>query len=133
MSLFLDAFGVNEKYKPMKLPEDTQAYYASEGWDKVLFVHVGDGHNDPPGQKMIWVTNQPYNPNTCGVGDKKGFMYLSNKRSRDEQFRIGEKPIFYRIRSYGVFNIDQQKRYEKYVLAHPFPTYDTLTSRFCVG
>jgi hypothetical protein len=107
MSLF-DAFGVNEKYKPMKLPEDTQAYYASAGWDKVLFVHVGDGHNDPPGQKMIWVTNQPYDPNGNNEGQKKGFMYLSNKRSRDEQFRIGEKLIYYRIRSYGVFQTPEQ-------------------------
>eukprot|EP00942_MAST-04A_sp_MAST-4A-sp1_P014794 g14794.t1 len=133
MSNFYQVLSDDLQYQEMELPVDLATYYAEKGWEKILYLYVGDGHNDPRGQKMIWITNQRYDSSTFGLGGRRGFIYLSHTPSSQEQFRIGEKTIFYRIRSYGVFDTNYENRYGDYVLAHPFPTYETVTSRFCVG
>ena len=99
--IFYQILSDEKKYGLMQVPEEIQNYYASKGWENILFIYVGDGHNDPRGQKMIWITNKRYTPNG---NDKRGFMYLSTKQSKEEQFYIDDEPIFYRIRSYGIFS-----------------------------
>ena len=100
--IFYQILSDEKKYGLMQVPEEIQNYYASKGWENILFRYVGDGHNDPRGQKMIWITNKRYTPN--GNRCKRGFMYLSTKQSKEEQFYIDDEPIFYRIRSYGIFS-----------------------------
>ena len=77
------------------LPEEIETFYAERGWEEILFLYVGDGHNDPRGQKMLWIIDD--------VSGKRGYMYVSTRQSKEVQFYINGEPIFYRIRSYGTF------------------------------
>ena len=40
---------------------------------------------------MIWITNKRYTPNG---NNKTGFMYLSTKQSKEEQFILMMNPSF---------------------------------------
>ena len=63
-----------KKFGTMGVPEEIETFYAERGWEEILFLYVGDGHNDPRGQKMIWIIDD--------VNDKKGYMYLSTRQSK---------------------------------------------------
>ena len=102
MTKFYEILNDDKKYGVMHLPEEIEAFYTEKGWKKILFLYVGDGCNDPRGQRMIWITNQMYDPDSSN--NKKGYLYLSTRQSKEVQFYIDDEPIYYRIRSSGTFS-----------------------------